>query len=55
MKVEVQEANDAALDVVRNLVSLYVYDLSEVMGWECPDSGIYEGCRGLSHEAGQPG
>jgi predicted acetyltransferase len=48
MKIEVHEADEAALDIVGNLVSFYVYDLSELLGWECPESGLYSGCNDLS-------
>jgi predicted acetyltransferase len=31
------------LPIVRNLIRFYVYDMSEFMGWRCPDSGLFGG------------
>ncbi len=47
------QANDQ--DAIRNLVSYYIYDLSAVMGWECPESGRYGGCDELpQYWGGEP-
>ena len=47
MDVEVMEARDEDLPVVRNLVRFYIYDLSEIMGWDCPEDGLFGGCDDL--------
>ena len=47
MRVELLPATDSDLEVVRNLVPLYVHDISEWMGWDCPESGRFGGCDDL--------
>ena len=56
MHIEVIEARDRDLPVVQNLVRYYIYDLSEVMGWDCPDNGLFGGCDSLPEywETGNP-
>jgi predicted acetyltransferase len=44
MHVALIAAGDDDLPVVQNLVSLYIYDLSVDMGWDCPESGLFGGC-----------
>ncbi len=40
--------------VVENLVTFYIYDLSAVMGWDCPESGRFGGCDELPQFWGLP-
>ena len=47
MNIQVLEASAADFPVVQNLVRFYVYDMSETMGWACPESGLYGGCDDL--------
>ena len=47
MKIEVVPATEADFPVVQNLVRFYVYDMSETMGWPCPENGLYGGCDDL--------
>jgi predicted acetyltransferase len=47
MDVELVPAERGDLRVVRNLVSFYVYDFSEFMGWACPEDGRFTGCGDL--------
>lgn len=44
MNIEVIPANYEYLTVVQNLARFYVYDLTEFMGWPCPESGLFGGC-----------
>lgn len=44
MKIEVLEAHKNDIPVIQNLARFYVYDLSEYMGWRCPENGLF-GCR----------
>lgn len=44
MLVEIVEAGIDALPVIQNLITLYIYDLSEIMGWACPEHGLFGGC-----------
>jgi len=53
VRLTIQEARESDLDIVRNLVSFYVYDLSEVMGWECPETGLFVGCDDLAQYWGR--
>jgi predicted acetyltransferase len=32
------------LPIVQNLSRLYIYDMSEFLGWACPDTGLFGGC-----------
>jgi predicted acetyltransferase/N-acetylglutamate synthase-like GNAT family acetyltransferase len=42
--IQVLPAKAGDLPVVENLSRLYIYDLSELGGWRCPDSGLFGGC-----------
>ncbi len=52
MNISISEADD--IQVIRNLIVLYIYDLSEIMGWDCPDNGLFGGCDELPQYWGQP-
>lgn len=41
MRVELVKAGGSGFDVVRNLFPLYVHDLSEFMGWDVPETGLF--------------
>jgi predicted acetyltransferase len=41
MKVEIIEAGKDGEAIVRNLFALYIYDLSEHMGWDVPETGLF--------------
>lgn len=43
--IEINPAQDSDWPVVHNLVSLYIHDMSEFMGWPCLPSGSFEGCQ----------
>ncbi|MEZ4645271.1 MAG: GNAT family N-acetyltransferase [Chloroflexota bacterium] len=47
MNIQILDATEADFPVVQNLVRFYVYDMSETMGWPCPDDGLYGGCDDL--------
>lgn len=47
MHTEIILADSSQMPVIQNLVSLYIYDLSEVMGWRCPENGLFAGCDDL--------
>jgi len=42
--IEIVPAGDEDLPTVQNLARLYVYDMSEFMGWPCPEGGSFGGC-----------
>ena len=44
MDIQILEASEEDFPVVQNLVRFYVYDMSETMGWPCPEDGLYGGC-----------
>lgn len=44
MNVKIVPAQDRDLPVVQNLARFYIYDMSEFMGWPCPESGLFGGC-----------
>ena len=44
MDLQIVEARAEDLAVVQNLVRYYIYDFSEYMGWDCPESGLFGGC-----------
>lgn len=44
MQIDLIRAIEKDIPVVRNLVKFYIYDLSVVMGWDCPESGLFDGC-----------
>lgn len=41
MKIDIVEAREGDELVVRNLFPLYVHDLSEFMGWDVPEDGLF--------------
>jgi predicted acetyltransferase len=43
MNIQLLNAVASQAEVIANLVPLYIYDLSEQMGWPCPESGRYDG------------
>jgi ribosomal-protein-alanine N-acetyltransferase len=43
MRIEVLEARENDIPIIDNLARFYVYDLSEYMGWSCPENGLF-GC-----------
>ena len=43
MNIELIPAQEKDFSVVQNLIRFYVYDMSEFMGWSCPESGLYGG------------
>lgn len=47
MDIQILEATEEAFPVVQNLVRFYIYDMSESMGWPCPEDGLYGGCDDL--------
>jgi predicted acetyltransferase len=49
------DAARADMPIIQNLVRFYVYDMSEYMGWEAPDSGLFGGCDDLPRYWDQPG
>ncbi len=44
MDIEVLEATEEDFPVVQNLVRFYIYELSGIMDWECPEDGLFGGC-----------
>ena len=44
MEVELVQATDEHLPIVRNLTAYYVYDMSKSVGWDCNDEGVFGGC-----------
>ena len=44
MALEILEARENDIPVIQNLARFYVYDMSEYMGWRCPENGLF-GCR----------
>lgn len=47
MAIAVLTATEADFPIVQNLVRFYIYDMSETMGWLCPEDGLYGGCDDL--------
>ena len=47
MNIQILPASVEDFPVVQNLVRFYVYDMSETMGWPCPEDGLYGGCDDL--------
>lgn len=39
--------------IISHLVHFYIYDLSEIMGWDCPDTGLFGGCDDLPQYWGE--
>jgi len=44
MPTELQPASEEDRPVVQNLARFYVYDMSELTGWPCPETGLFGGC-----------
>jgi len=44
MQAELLLARENDLPVVLNLSRYYIYDMSEFMGWPCPEDGVLGGC-----------
>ncbi|MHB9109420.1 MAG: GNAT family N-acetyltransferase [Armatimonadota bacterium] len=44
MQVDLLFARENDLPVVLNLSRYYIYDMSEFMGWPCPENGVFGGC-----------
>ena len=55
MIVTLHDATAAELQLVRNLVPYYVYDMSEHMGWPCSADGRFNGCDGIESFWSTPG
>ncbi len=45
------EASDYTL--IQNLIRFYIYDMSEFMGWPCPENGLYGGVDDQPYYFGQ--
>ena len=41
--IEIVPATADDYPTVRNLVRFYVYDFTEFCGWDCPESGLFDG------------
>jgi predicted acetyltransferase len=54
MSIQLLKADASHEEVIANLVSLYIYDLSEHMCWRCPESGRYAGEVDLPQYWGKP-
>jgi predicted acetyltransferase len=48
MQIDLLQATEDDLPIVRNLVSYYVYEISGPMGWECNAEGVFGGCDDLA-------
>ena len=44
MQYELTPASLQDLPVAQNLAAFYIYDMSEFLGWPCPESGLFGGC-----------
>ncbi len=54
MQIDIIKAEEKDMPVVENLVRFYIYDLSAVMGWDCPENGLFGGCDELPQFWGRP-
>ncbi|MBN2209860.1 MAG: GNAT family N-acetyltransferase [Sedimentisphaerales bacterium] len=54
MDVELIQTKLSQAEVIANLVPYYIYDLSEQMGWRCPESGQFGGEDDLPQYWGKP-
>ncbi len=52
--IQLVKADESQADVIANLVPFYIYDLSELMGWSCPESGRFGGEDDLPQYWGRP-
>ena len=43
MNIEVSQATPDHLPIVRNLIAYYVYDMSQAVGWDCDEEGVFGG------------
>ena len=41
MRIEIAPAGENGESVIRNLFTLYIYDLSESTGWDVPETGLF--------------
>lgn len=48
--VQIIRATDADLAIARNLIPLYLHDMSEFLGWPCRPDGLYAGCMHLQDD-----
>ena len=53
MDIEIRDAAHDDRTVIQNMGTLYVYDLSEFLGWPCPDDGLYA-CRSFASYWDEP-
>ena len=53
MNIEILDATERDFPVIENLIAFYIYDLSEYMGWKCPESGRFGGQDNLSQYWGK--
>ena len=53
MNIEIKPTTEDDYPVVQNLIRFYVYDMSEAMGWDCPESGLFGGCDDQPHYWGR--
>ena len=44
MSILIMPAKREEIGVVENLARFYIYDMSEFMGWRCPETGLFGGC-----------
>lgn len=44
MDIKVTSAKIDQIEMVQNLARFYIYDMSEFMGWRCPETGLFGGC-----------
>ena len=54
MDIQLIKTDESQADVIANLVPFYIYDLSEHMGWRCPESGHFGGQDDLPQYWGRP-
>jgi ribosomal-protein-alanine N-acetyltransferase len=52
--VKLLRAVEPEAEVIENLIPFYIYDLSEHMGWRCPESGRFGGQDDLPQYWGRP-
>ena len=44
MSIEILRASEDDMAVVENMIRFYVYDMTEYLGWDCPETGLFGGC-----------
>ncbi len=47
MDIQILDAQSNDMEVVRNLVRFYIYDMAEYTGWPAPETGLYGGVDNL--------